>query len=325
MVSLLKSKPVVLLSAVGTGVGAVLLFREYYVGGCRYDEDKKLDGKLVVITGANTGLGRAAAKEFATKGASVIMACRDLTKCRRVRAEIMTQTRNKRVVCEELDLASLESIRNFAARINESVKQIDILVNNAGVMRCPKLLTKDGFEMQLGVNHLGHFCLTSLLLDKVKAAAPSRVINVASTAHQRGKINYTDLNSDKEYDPATAYNQSKLANVLFTKELAEKLKGTGVSVFAVHPGIVNTDITRYMGIASSWTATLFAKPLLWLFAKTPQQGVQGIMYCALSDGIEEHSGKYFCDCKVTAPNPIVEDRIASSWLWAVSEKWTGVS
>uniref|UniRef100_A0A6M2D9V6 Putative dehydrogenase with different specificities related to short-chain alcohol dehydrogenase n=1 Tax=Rhipicephalus microplus TaxID=6941 RepID=A0A6M2D9V6_RHIMP len=160
MVSLLKSKPVVLLSAVGTGVGAVLLFREYYVGGCRYDEDKKLDGKLVVITGANTGLGRAAAKEFATKGASVIMACRDLTKCRRVRAEIMTQTRNKRVVCEELDLASLESIRNFAARINESVKQIDILVNNAGVMRCPKLLTKDGFEMQLGVNHLGKCACT---------------------------------------------------------------------------------------------------------------------------------------------------------------------
>lgn len=324
MVSLLKSKPVVLLSSVGAGVGAVVLFKTY-VGGCRYDNDKRLDDKVVVITGANTGLGKAAAKEFATRGASVVMACRDLTKCRRVRSEILAQTRNKRVVCEELDLASLESIRNFAARINDSVKQIDILVNNAGIMRCPKLLTKDGFEMQLGVNHLGHFCLTSLLLDKIKAAAPSRVINVASTAHQRGKINYTDLNSEKEYDPAGAYNQSKLANVLFTKELAEKLKGTGVSVFAVHPGIVNTEITRYMGVASSWTAAVFAKPLLWLFAKTPKQGVQGIIYCALADGIEEHSGKYFCNCKVTAPNPIAEDKIASSWLWAVSERWTGVS
>ncbi|KAH7972590.1 hypothetical protein HPB52_013643 [Rhipicephalus sanguineus] len=289
MVSLLKSKPVVLLSAVGTGVGAILLFREYYVGGCRYDSDKKLDGKLVVITGANTGLGKAAAKEFATRGASVVMACRDLNKCRRRPCVLNTVHLNtvRYLPCQLASHARYSEVRKCG------VKQVDILVNNAGIMRCPKLLTKDGFEMQLGVNHLGHFCLTSLLLDKIKAAAPSRVINVASTAHQRGKINFTDLNSDNEYDPATAYNQSKLANVLFTKELAEKLKGTGVSVFAVHPGIVNTDITRYMGIASSWTATLFAKPLLWLFAKTPQQGVQGIMYCALSDGLEEHSGKYF--------------------------------
>ncbi|KAH7941718.1 hypothetical protein HPB49_016530 [Dermacentor silvarum] len=324
MVSLLKSKPVIILSSIGAGAGAIILFKEY-VGGCRYDNDKRLDDKVVVITGANTGLGRAAAKEFATRGASVIMACRDLTKCRRVRREILTQTQNKRVVCEELDLASLESIRNFAARINDSVKQVDILVNNAGVMRCPKLLTKDGFEMQLGVNHLGHFYLTGLLLDKIKAAAPSRVVNVSSIAHQRGKINYTDFNSEKEYDPADAYNQSKLANVLFTKELAQKLKGTGVSVFAVHPGIVNTEITRHMGIASSWTAAVFAKPFLWLFTKTPKQGVQGILYCALADGIEEHSGKYFCNCKVTTPNPIAEDKLASSWLWAVSEKWTGLS
>lgn len=301
-----------------------MLFKEY-VGGCRYDKKERLDDKTVVITGANTGLGRAAAKEFATRGASVVMACRDINKCRRVRRALMTETANKRIVCEELDLASLESVRNFAARINESIKKIDILVNNAGVMRCPKLLTKDGFEMQLGVNHLGHFYLTTLLLDKIKAAAPSRVVNVSSTAHLRGRINYDDLNSEKEYSPADAYNQSKLANVLFTRELADRLRGTGVSVFSVHPGIVNTEITRHMGVANSFLAAAFAKPLLWLFAKSPRQGVQGIMYCALAEGIEGDSGKYFCNCKATEPNPIAQDKVAAAWLWATSEKWTGLS
>lgn len=321
---MLKSTPAFILSAVGVSVGGIVLFKEY-VGGCRYDKKERLDDKTVVITGANTGLGRAAAKEFATRGASVVMACRDINKCRRVRRTLMTETENKRIVCEELDLASLESVRNFASRVNESIKKIDILVNNAGVMRCPKLLTKDGFEMQLGVNHLGHFYLTLLLLDKIKAAAPSRVVNVSSTAHLRGKINYADFNSEKEYDAADAYNQSKLANVLFTKELADRLKGTGVSVFSVHPGIVNTEITRHMGIANSWVAAAFAKPLLWLFAKSPRQGVQGIMYCALAEGIEGDSGKYFCNCKATEPNPIAQDKVASAWLWATSERWTGLS
>ncbi|KAK8766191.1 retinol dehydrogenase 13-like [Amblyomma americanum] len=324
MASFLKSKPAIFLSAIGAGVGGIVLFKEY-IGGCRFDKETRLDGKTVIITGANTGLGKAAAKEFASRGANVIMACRDLTKCRRVRREILTAVENKHVVCEQLDLASLESIRDFATRINESVKQVDILVNNAGVMRCPKLLTKDGFEMQLGVNHMGHFYLTALLLDKIKAAAPSRVVNVSSVAHMRGKINYADFNSDQDYNPADAYNQSKLANVLFTTELAQRLKGTGVSVFAVHPGIVNTEITRHMGIANSWLAAMFAKPLMWLFAKSPRQGVQGILYCAMASGIEEHSGKYFCNCKVAASNPIVEDNKAAAWLWATSEKWTSLS
>lgn len=160
-------------------------------------------------------------------------------------------------------------------------------------MRCPRALTKEGFEKQLGVNHLGHFFLTLQLLDAIKAAAPSRIVNLSSVAHLRGQIKFNDLNSEQNYDPAEAYNQSKLANTLFTRELARKLEGTGVSTFAVHPGIVNTEINRHMGIASSFVATVFVRPILWLFTKSPRQGAQTVIHCALAEGLEADSGAYF--------------------------------
>lgn len=219
-------------------------------------------------------------------------------------------------------------------------------------MRCPRMLTADGFEMQLGINHLGnlknkaimynviseievvfmelqyfsgHFLLTNLLLNKLKASAPSRIINVSSVAHFRGDINFDDLNSEKSYDEAKAYNQSKLANVLFTKSLAILLKGrfivivlvklfnsfgtlelgtstkknllifldSGVTAYAVHPGIVNTNITRHMGIAKSYFAKVLAKPILWIFLKSPRQGAQTVIYCSLAEQLQNESGKYY--------------------------------
>nr|CAI5845776.1 unnamed protein product [Callosobruchus analis] len=153
------------------------------------------------------------------------MACRDMTRCETAREEIVLDTKNKYIYCRKCDLASLESVREFVNMFKTKEKRLDILINNAGVMNTPHLKTKEGFEMQLGVNHMGHFLLTNLLLDVLKTSAPSRIINVSSTAHRRGKINKNDLNSDSTYNAFDAYAQSKLANILFTKELAKKLEG----------------------------------------------------------------------------------------------------
>lgn len=179
-------------------------------------------------------------------------------------------------------------------------------------MRTPNSKTRDGFEMQLGVNHLGHFLLTNLLLDLLKASAPSRIINVSSVAHMRGTINKKDLNSDEAYSAADAYAQSKLANILFTRELAKKLEGmifvyvkrfqkkkrkilvgTGVTVNSVHPGLVDTELIRHMSFFNSWLATIFIKPFIWPFVKTPRYGAQVVIFAALDPKLEKVTGKYF--------------------------------
>ncbi|XP_076051988.1 retinol dehydrogenase 13-like isoform X3 [Oratosquilla oratoria] len=262
---------------------------------------------------------------MARRKARVIMACRDLEKCKEARKDIVLDTKNKKVACWVCDLASQESIRNFAKRVNEEESRLDILVNNAGVMRCEQSVTKEGIELQLGTNHMGHFLLTNLLLNKLKESAPSRIINVSSVAHTRGKINFEDLNSANNYDAADAYAQSKLANILFTLELAQRLKGTGVTSNAVHPGIVNTDLSRHMSIAKSWIAAVFARPILWLFLKTPRQGAQTTIYAALSQDLQAVSGKYYSNQEETELSKDAQDMAAARRLWAISEHWTRLS
>ncbi|XP_033347734.1 retinol dehydrogenase 13-like [Bombus vosnesenskii] len=163
------------------------------------------------------------------------------------RRDIVVESSNKYVYCRPCDLASQKKHKK---------RKLHILINNAGVIRCPKMYTQEGIELQFGVNHIGHLLLTNLLLDTLKDSAPSRIVNVSSSAHKRGKIKFDDLNNEKTYEPGEAYAQSKLANILFTKELANKLKGTGVTVNAVHPGIVRTEITRYMGIYQNFLGRL---------------------------------------------------------------------
>ncbi|XP_024905432.1 retinol dehydrogenase 13 isoform X4 [Pteropus alecto] len=175
-----------------------------------------------------------------------------MEKCEAAAKDIRRETLNHRVNARHLDLASLKSIREFAAKIIEEEERVHVLVNNAAVMRCPHWTTEDGFEMQLGVNHLGHFLLTNLLLDKLKASAPSRIINLSSLAHIAGHIDFDDLNWEKrKYDTKAAYCQSKLAVVLFTKELSQRLQGTGVTVNALHPGVARTELGRHTGMHSS--------------------------------------------------------------------------
>ncbi|KAG7469540.1 hypothetical protein MATL_G00129880 [Megalops atlanticus] len=258
-------------------------------------------------------------------GARVVMACRDLTRAEKAATEIRNSTGNGNVVVRHLDLASLYSVRQFAKDYVASEERLDILINNAGVMMCPKWLTEDGYETQLAVNHLGHFLLTNLLLDKLKSCAPSRVVNVSSIAHRGGKIHFDDLCFDKmPYNSLVSYQQSKLANVLFSRELAHRLKGTGVTSYSLHPGVIRTELSRHV---ESWfpllRALLLAPSILLM--KTPREGAQTSIYCAVTKGLEEKSGCYFSDCAVKEPAPEGKDDQVALRLWEVSARLVGLT
>ncbi|XP_045143911.1 retinol dehydrogenase 11 isoform X2 [Echinops telfairi] len=272
----------------------------------------QLPGKVAVVTGANTGIGKETAKELAKRGARVYLACRDVQKGELVAKEIQTKTGNQQVLVRKLDLADTRSIRAFAQGFLAEEKQLHILINNAGVMMCPYSKTVDGFEMHMGVNHLGHFLLTHLLLEKLKASAPARVVNVSSLAHFLGRLNFHNLQGEKFYNAGLAYCQSKLANVLFTQELARRLKGSGVTTYAVHPGSVNSELTRY---------STFMTCMWWLFScflKTPEQGAQTSLHCALTEGLERLSGEYFSDCRVGWVSAQARNETVARRLWDVS-------
>ncbi|XP_071868537.1 retinol dehydrogenase 13 [Bombus fervidus] len=317
------SKPFYIYSAGITIIGGGYILRDY-LSGELYENDKKLNDNVIIITGANTGIGKEIARDLAKREATVIMACRDMEKCENTRRDIVIESRNKYVYCRPCDLASQKGIRDFVEQFKKEHKKLHILINNAGVMRCPKMYTQEGIELQFGVNHIGHFLLTNLLLDTLKDSAPSRIVNVSSSAHKRGKIKFDDLNNDKTYEPGEAYAQSKLANILFTKELANKLKGTGVTVNAVHPGIVRTEIMRYMGIYQNFLGRLAVDTLTWLFIKTPIKGAQSVLFAALDPSLDDVTGEYFINNKVAeVSNEAKNDRVVK-WLWAVSEKWTNL-
>ncbi|XP_030388358.1 retinol dehydrogenase 12-like isoform X2 [Scaptodrosophila lebanonensis] len=300
---------------------AVYFIKDLMQGG-KFNKETDEKGKVVIVTGSNTGIGKETVRELARRGATVYMACRDMKKCEEAREEIVLETKNKYVYCRECDLASLDSVRKFVASFKREQQKLHILINNAGVMRCPRSVTKDGFELQLGVNHMGHFLLTNLLLDVLKGSAPSRIINVSSLAHTRGEINVGDLNSEKSYNEGGAYNQSKLANILFTRELAKRLEGTSVTVNALHPGVVDTEIFRHMGFFSNFFANLIFRPLFWPFIKTAKNGAQTTLYAALDPDLAETTGKYFSDCNLKDVAAAATDDQMAKWLWAVSEKWT---
>ncbi|KAF5922842.1 hypothetical protein HPG69_013187 [Diceros bicornis minor] len=221
------------------------------------------------------------------EGARVYLACRDVQKGELVAREIQTVTGNQQVLVRKLDLADTKSIRAFAKDFLAEEKHLHILVNNAGVMMCPYSKTADGFEMHMGVNHLGHFLLTHLLLEKLKESAPSRVVNVSSLAHHLGRIHFHNLQGEKFYSAGLAYCHSKLANILFTRELARRLKGSGVTTYSVHPGTVDSELVRHSSVMR-WIWWLFS-----FFIKTPQQGAQTSLYCALTEGLEILSGNHF--------------------------------
>lgn len=291
--------------------------RKFFAGGvCR--TNVQLPGKVVVITGSNTGIGKETARELARRGARVYMACRDTQKGESAASEIRADTKNSQVLVRKLDLSDTKSIRAFAEGFLAEEKQLHTLINNAGVFMCPYSKTADGFETHLGVNHLGHFLLTHLLLERLKESAPARVVNVSSALHHVGKIHFHDLQGEKNYSPFWAYTHSKLANVLFTHELAKRLQGTGVTTYAVHPGVIRTEITRHS----------FLMNLLWCllspFLKSSWEGAQTSLYCTLAEGLEPLSGKYFRDCKRTWMSPKARNDKTAKRLWNVSCELLGI-
>ncbi|XP_063054776.1 retinol dehydrogenase 12 [Engraulis encrasicolus] len=302
----------------------LLALRKWIAGGtCR--SKAHLVGKTVLITGANTGIGKETAQDMARRGARVIMACRDLSRAQHSADFIRRTTRNGNVMVRHLDLASLYSVRQFAKEINATEERLDILINNAGVMMCPRWVTEDGFETQLAVNHLGHFLLTNLLMDLLKKSRPSRVVNVSSIAHKGGKIDFDDLFFDKRpYSSLVSYRQSKLANILFSRELHHRMRGSGITSYSLHPGVIRTELGRHV---ESWFPFLRSILMLpsYMFMKTPRQGAQTSIYCAVTEGLESKSGCYFSDCREKQTSPEGRDDVAARRLWEVSARLVGIS
>lgn len=300
---------------------------KWHFGGGVCKSKARLDGKTVIVTGANTGIGKETALDLAKRGAKVILACRDEKRATDAAKDIIAETGSDKVLVRIVDLSSFKSVRAFAKLIIETEERLDILVNNAGVGEYYRL-TKDGYESIFQVNYLSHFLLTLLLLEKMKKSAPSRIINVSSMAHEEmnADLQLDDFKLSKEnFDPFQRYAQSKLAQVVFTKELSRRLEGTGVTVYALHPGVVSSDIWRNLEILKKPYIRPFVMLVMFLFFKDCKQGAQTTIYCSVAEELEGVSGLYYSDCKVKEGNKLAKDPGLAKKLWDASERITGES
>lgn len=275
-----------------------------------------LASRNFVVTGANTGIGKETVRVLARRGASVVLACRSADKTNAVIDELRRETGNDRLEFASLDLASLASVRACAAELLRRDRPIHVLINNAGLASV-RGQTKDGFELAFGTNHLGHFLFTMLLLERLKESAPARIVNVASTAHYKAKgIDWEAVRQPtRTFVGLHEYEVSKLANVLFTKELARRLPKEQVTAYALHPGVIASDI---------WQRRM-PRPLAWIakrFMDTPEDGARTSVYCATSPEVAEHSGRYYDSEKEKRPNQLADDAELARTLWEKSAAWT---
>ncbi|MGI5849878.1 MAG: SDR family oxidoreductase [Christensenellales bacterium] len=276
---------------------------------------------VVIVTGANSGMGKATCLAIARHGANVVMLCRSRSRGEHALKEVREISKSSRIELMICDLGDKESIEDFCMQFKKKYHRLDVLVNNAGVLRLGYHKTADGFEQHFGVNHLGHFLLTNRLLDLLVRSAPSRIINVSSCAHKIGRIHFNDVDLNKNYSVWRGYAQSKLANVLFTYELAERLAGTGVTANCLHPGIVATNIVvnRDNGFGK-----LIARLQRMIFT-LPEIGIQTAIYLAASPEVEGVSGRYFCRSKAVLSSKRSYDKSAAKKLWELSEKMMGLN
>lgn len=274
-------------------------------------------GKTALVTGATNGIGKAAAIALGEMGAEVVLVARNRALAQQTVNEIKRDTGNQKIDFLVADLSSQAEVRRVAAEFLASGRPLHILLNNAGALFTERQLSVDGIEMTFALNHLGYFLLTNLLLDRIKQSAPARIVNVASRAHEsvRG-INFSDLQFAQKYSPLASYGQSKLANILFTRELARQLEGTQVSVNCLHPGFVATRFGHGTNIMS------FIMSLLRPFQRSIDKGARTSIYLCSSPDVENISGEYFVDCKIAQPKPYAKDDVASKRLWEISKQMT---
>jgi NAD(P)-dependent dehydrogenase (short-subunit alcohol dehydrogenase family) len=275
----------------------------------------EMKDRTVLVTGASAGIGRATAAQLARMGAHVLLASRSLERGETARAAIAEQAPGASTELLVADLATLDGVRSLATQALEATDRLDVLINNAGVFTKRYVKTPDGFETQFAVNHLAPFLLTHLLRDRLTRSAPARVVTVSSEAHKRGSIDFADLQGEQRYSGIRAYAQSKLANLLFSRELARRLGGTGVTSNATHPGVVSTNL-----LFSGFGPLRLLRP----FLRTPEQGAMTTVCVAAAPALERLTGLYFIDCEPARPSEAARDDAAARRLWTISAELTGV-
>ncbi len=273
--------------------------------------------KICLVTGATSGIGQVTARALAEQGAHVIIVGRNQAKCSATVNQIQQQTGNRAVEYLLADLSSQSAVRQLAQEFKNRYQQLHVLVNNAGAIFFQRQVTVDGIEMTFGLNHLGCFLLTWLLLDVIRASAPARIVNVASRAHERARINFDDLQGTKSYNAMRAYGQSKLANILFTYELARRLAETRVTANALHPGVVGTGFA-----ANNGSLVRLGLRLYRFFVLSPEQGAETSIYLATSPEIQSITGRYFVDKQAVSSSPVSYDAAVAARLWQVSMQMT---
>jgi NAD(P)-dependent dehydrogenase (short-subunit alcohol dehydrogenase family) len=292
------------------------------------DEIQPLDGRVAIVTGANSGLGLATARELARHGARVVIACRDVSKGTAALKSIQADAGGAEASVSELDLASLASVREFAARVGDELQHVDLLINNAGVMAPPRRLTEDGFESQVGTNHLGHFALTGLLMGSLLRAPAPRVVTVSSSAHRIGRMHFNDLMGERRYNNWLWYGQSKLSNLLFCFELQRRAAATSLLSMAAHPGYARTNL-QFAG--PSWYEQAIMRVTNPIMGQSAEMGALPTLYAAVADvpggsfigpnGFMEQRGYPHI---VTAASRAYDEDDARR-LWEVSEQLTEVT
>lgn len=274
-----------------------------------------MDGKVVVITGGTSGIGQVAATELARQGARIILVARDRARAAQALADVNAAGPGVAHRAVYADLASIAETRRVAAEIAVAEPRIDVLVNNAGALFNQRRMSPDGLEMTFAVNHMAYFVLTEGLLPTLLASGAARIVNTASGAHRGASLDFDDLQSQRSYPGFQVYGRSKLCNILFTRELARRLQGSGVTANSLHPGFV---ATRFGDRSGSVLQALM--PIAKLGAISPQKGAETIVYLASSPEVASMTGLYFYKCRPDTPSPAAQDDVAAGRLWAASER-----
>jgi NAD(P)-dependent dehydrogenase (short-subunit alcohol dehydrogenase family) len=275
--------------------------------------------KTALVTGANSGIGKAVAMGLAEAGARVLMACRSERRGQRARDDIVRKSGNRRVDLLVADLSTTGGVRSLAQQVTSSYRRLHVLVNNAAVLTGTRRITAEGHEMQLFVNHLAPFMLTNLLIDLVKASAPARIINVSSTAHSSGTIDFDDIQHERGFKGYKAYANTKLMNIVFTYELARRLEGTGVTANCVHPGIIHTNLLRNFSMVLNMLFHALQK-----FFKHPREGADTPVYMAIAPELSHVTSKYFKYRQTLGTSQQSYDENVQRLLWEISESLTGI-